>query len=59
VSTLGLLAVGHADAFAFSVLFQAVWYVPTTLAGLALVAGRGSIGLWSLRGRPQPARGGA
>jgi glycosyltransferase 2 family protein len=48
VATLGLLAVGAADAFAF--LFHAVWYVPTTLAGLALVAARGtSVGLASFR----------
>lgn len=55
VATLGLLSVGQADAFAFSVLFQAVWYVPTTLAGVALAASRGSsIGLAALRSRPQP-----
>lgn len=42
VQVLGLLAVGQADAFAFSVLFQAVWYVPTTLAGLAILAARGT-----------------
>jgi uncharacterized protein (TIRG00374 family) len=60
VSALGLLAVGHTDAFAFSVLFHAVWYVPTTLAGLALAAARGtSFGVASLRARPQPANSSA
>jgi glycosyltransferase 2 family protein len=36
VSTLGLFGVAHAQAFAFSVLMHAVWFVPTTLAGAAL-----------------------
>lgn len=36
VSALGLLAVNHADAFAFSVLMHAAWFVPTTLGGAAL-----------------------
>jgi uncharacterized protein (TIRG00374 family) len=53
VEVLGLLAVGRADAFAFSVLFQAVWYVPTTLAGLALLAARGtSLSFASTRAHP-------
>jgi glycosyltransferase 2 family protein len=37
VSALGNLGVGHADAFAFSVLMHAAWYVPTTVAGVVLV----------------------
>jgi uncharacterized protein (TIRG00374 family) len=36
VSALGLLGVAHTDAFAFSILLHAVWFVPTTLAGVAL-----------------------
>jgi uncharacterized protein (TIRG00374 family) len=57
VEVLGLLAVGRADAFAFSVLFQAVWYVPTTLAGLALLALHGrSLTVGTLRTEPH-ARG--
>lgn len=36
VAGLGLLSVDHADAFAFSLLMHAVWYVPTTLAGAVL-----------------------
>ena len=38
VSTLGLFGVGDVHAFAFSVLLHAVWYIPTTLAGMALGA---------------------
>lgn len=38
VAGLGLFGVGRPEAFAFSVLMQAVWYVPTTVAGLALSA---------------------
>jgi len=36
VSALGVLGVAHADAFAFSVLMHAVWFVPTTVAGAVL-----------------------
>jgi glycosyltransferase 2 family protein len=36
VSALGVLGVAHADAFAFSVLMHAAWFVPTTLAGAVL-----------------------
>ena len=36
VAALGNLGVGHADAFAFSVLLHAVWYLPTTFAGVVL-----------------------
>jgi uncharacterized protein (TIRG00374 family) len=58
VQVLGLLSVAQADAFAFSVLFQAVWYVPTTLAGLALLAARGtSFGTGTLRAQQPHARG--
>jgi uncharacterized protein (TIRG00374 family) len=37
VSALGLLGVNHTDAFAFSVMMHAAWFVPTTLAGAVLV----------------------
>jgi uncharacterized protein (TIRG00374 family) len=37
VSALSLLGVNHTDAFAFSVLMHAAWFVPTTLAGAALI----------------------
>jgi uncharacterized membrane protein YbhN (UPF0104 family) len=36
VAALGNLGVGHADAFAFSVLMHAAWYLPTTFAGIVL-----------------------
>jgi uncharacterized membrane protein YbhN (UPF0104 family) len=37
VSALSLLGVNHTDAFAFSVLMHAAWFVPTTLAGAVLL----------------------
>jgi uncharacterized protein (TIRG00374 family) len=40
VSALGLVGVGTDEALAFSVLVHAVWYVPTTLVGGALLARR-------------------
>jgi hypothetical protein len=36
VSGLGLFDVGASQAFAFSLLLQAVWFVPTTLVGVPL-----------------------
>jgi uncharacterized membrane protein YbhN (UPF0104 family) len=36
VSALGLLGVNHTEAFAFSVLMHASWFIPTTLAGVVL-----------------------
>ncbi|MDQ5840197.1 MAG: flippase-like domain-containing protein [Chloroflexota bacterium] len=42
VSALGLFGVGRPEAFAFSVLLQAVWFIPTTLAGFVLLAMRAS-----------------
>jgi uncharacterized membrane protein YbhN (UPF0104 family) len=38
ISSLALYGVGHDDALAFAVLFQACWYIPTTLVGGALLA---------------------
>lgn len=38
VSVLELFAIGRTDAFAFSVLMHAIWFVPTTLAGVVLAA---------------------
>jgi glycosyltransferase 2 family protein len=40
VSALAVFAVGREDALAFAILLQAVWYVPTTLVGGALVIRR-------------------
>jgi uncharacterized membrane protein YbhN (UPF0104 family) len=42
VAGLGLVAVGRTDAFAFAVVMHAIWYVPTTLAGAALVLRSGA-----------------
>jgi glycosyltransferase 2 family protein len=42
VAALGLFAIGRDEAFAFSVIMQAVWFVPTTLAGI-LIAIRASV----------------
>ena len=46
VAALGLLDVPVEQALAFSILMQATWFVPTTLAGGAV------IGLRAVRGRP-------
>jgi uncharacterized protein (TIRG00374 family) len=46
VAALGLLDIPVEQALAFSILMQATWYVPTTLAGGAV------IGLRAVRGRP-------
>lgn len=37
VETLGLADVGRSEAFAYSVLLHATWFVPTTIAGLAML----------------------
>jgi glycosyltransferase 2 family protein len=37
VASLGLFGVGRPSAFAFSILLEAVWFVPTTLIGLVLL----------------------
>jgi uncharacterized protein (TIRG00374 family) len=42
VASLGVVAVGRADAFAFSVLLHAAWFVPTSVAGLLLLVVKGS-----------------
>jgi len=46
VSGLALFGVGQADALAFSIIMQAVWYIPTTVVGLALLT-RTSVAAWS------------
>lgn len=46
VSGLALFGVGQADALAFSIIMQAIWYVPTTLVGMALLAHTG-LAAWS------------
>jgi uncharacterized protein (TIRG00374 family) len=39
VASLGLFGVARPPAFAFAILLEAVWYIPTTLIGLVLLAG--------------------
>ena len=41
VEALALFAVDRTEAFALAVLLQAAWYIPVTIVGLALIAGRG------------------
>jgi uncharacterized protein (TIRG00374 family) len=41
VASLGLLGVDGERAFAFSVILHAAWFVPTTIAGAALLAHNG------------------
>jgi uncharacterized membrane protein YbhN (UPF0104 family) len=55
VSALGVLGVGHADAFAFSVLMHAAWFVPTTLAGMGLALRRvpGTVATVLVQQRPR------
>jgi uncharacterized membrane protein YbhN (UPF0104 family) len=38
VASLGLFDVAREEALAFAILMQAVWYVPTTLAGAVALA---------------------
>jgi uncharacterized protein (TIRG00374 family) len=40
VAALGMFSVSRTDAFAFSILLQAAWYVPTTLIGVGLAGWR-------------------
>jgi uncharacterized protein (TIRG00374 family) len=40
IAALGLFAVPQEEAFAFAILLQAVWYVPTTVAAGVLLGGR-------------------
>jgi uncharacterized protein (TIRG00374 family) len=52
VSALALFGIGQENALAFAIVLQAVWYVPTTLAGLGLLL-TGTTRRW---GRSAPAR---
>ena len=55
VSALALFGILQEDALAFAIVLQAVWYVPTTLAGAVLLvtgAGRGWNGSRAVSGRP-------
>jgi hypothetical protein len=52
VSALALFGVGQESALAYAIALQAVWYIPTTLVGLALLLS-GTTRRW---GRPDPGR---
>jgi uncharacterized membrane protein YbhN (UPF0104 family) len=41
VSTLALVAIPRPQAFAFSVISHAAWFIPTSLAGVALLGAKG------------------
>ena len=38
ISTLALYGVGREEGLAFAIVFQACWYIPTTVVGGALLA---------------------
>ena len=38
VESLGILGIGREEALAFSILLHAIWYVPTTLVGVSILA---------------------
>jgi glycosyltransferase 2 family protein len=42
VVSLGAAGIAHAEALAFAILLQAVWYVPTTLLGSVSLVARGA-----------------
>jgi glycosyltransferase 2 family protein len=52
VSTLALFGIGRTDAFAFSVVLHAIWYVPTTIIGFAFVLFAGFLRRDARRSRP-------
>jgi uncharacterized membrane protein YbhN (UPF0104 family) len=49
VSGMALFGVGQAEALAFSIIMQAIWYIPTTAAGVVLLMHSG-ITAWSSDG---------
>ena len=51
VSGMALFGVGQAEALAFSIIMQAIWYIPTTACGAILLTHRG-ITAWSSAGVP-------
>jgi hypothetical protein len=46
---MALFGVGQAEALAFSIIMQAIWYIPTTAAGAVLLMHSG-ITAWSSDG---------
>jgi hypothetical protein len=51
VSGMALFGVGQAEALAFSIVMQAIWYIPTTAFGVILLT-HGGITAWSSRPMP-------
>lgn len=51
VAGMALFGVGQADALAFSIIMQAVWYIPTTVIGMVLLA-RSGVSTWLSGGVP-------
>lgn len=49
VSGMALFGVANAPALAFSIIMQAIWYVPTTVTGLVMLT-RVGWSVWSARG---------
>ncbi len=47
VSGMALFGIGKAEAVAFSIIMQASWYVPTTVAGVVLLGRSGLTRWWS------------
>jgi uncharacterized protein (TIRG00374 family) len=53
VSALALFGIGQEQGLAFAIAMQAVWYVPTTLVGLVLLAGHARTGWRTTPGRAE------
>jgi glycosyltransferase 2 family protein len=51
VSGMALFGVGQAEALAFSIIMQGVWYIPSTAIGLVLLTHRG-LSAWLSGGMP-------
>jgi uncharacterized membrane protein YbhN (UPF0104 family) len=51
VAGMALFGVGQAEALAFSIIMQAVWYIPTTVIGIVLLA-RSGVSAWFSGGVP-------
>ena len=52
VAGMALFGVGQAEALAFSIIMQAVWYIPTTVIGAILLA-RSGMSAWISGGVPE------
>jgi uncharacterized protein (TIRG00374 family) len=56
VSALGLLGVSNGEAFAFSIVMHAAWFVPTTLAGAFIALRRAPVAAMTVLPRPSSER---